>query len=292
MVGLNLLPVSPQIREAFQVDGRLYLRVEGQVFAVFKHQQVTASLEAVSKSVQGYLNQVASSAPGHKPPEALVYVPMGSDPASVGGNTQVSAEFAQSLQVEVLRRAGAPEVNEAEFRYLLDRLVGAALEKIRLEDVEQGKQFQVMLGNMATLSDTMGEVKKLATQSRDERYEAVKHIVEDWERHLEGKEWEGKLGANFLGFGADGDFRYKSTEEKERLRKEHLETLQKGFDELSKSFDGSIPTVTGIRVNQSALSTASSSIRASLKESTARPDWYPLTWPRITVHPLQSGPTP
>src|SRR5262249_58982157 len=92
------------------------------------------------------------------------------------------------------------------------------------------------------------------SKTRQEREARLKKMLEDWERSLDDKKIDVETSAKVaVFFNGTGNFRYAKREERERLRKEYLETLQRGLDEVEKHFKGTIPTLTGIKIEQKGL---------------------------------------
>ena len=65
--------------------------------------------------------------------------------------------------------------------------------------------FQVLIGRMATLQDTMGEIRSMAKMSHQERESRVNQKVEAWDKSQEGEgSLRGGSGITFMGIGAQG----------------------------------------------------------------------------------------
>src|SRR5207249_4889266 len=72
--------------------------------------------------------------------------------------------------------------------------------------------------------------------------------------------------------------------ERERLKKEYLETLQRGLDEVDKKFKGTIPTLTGIRNQQIGQARNFDYVKQQFSQSTFRTGWVQYTWPTMELH--------
>ena len=152
---------------------------------------------------------------------------------------------------------------------------------IQLNQVEDQRRFQVLIGHMATLQDTMGEIRSLATKSIKDRESQIKNYVDNWDKSQDGKDVSGGGGVNILGIaGAQGGGGERTEHEREQAKKQLTEALNKAADELDKSFQGRVPTVAGIKLDQAAFTQASSSLSATFEHDQFRVDYVTFTWPR------------
>jgi WD40 repeat protein len=295
-VPLDLLPQNIAALQAANADPVVlrdtYLKLSGQMKARFEKQQYLANFHVVQAAVTALQSNLKSiQATGQPAPEVLVQVPVGGE---VEGRTAVTAAFSQSLVASISVREGA-DVNPGLLNDLTERVLGRILSQVELAHAEDAKRVAVMLGNTATLSATVGEIKSLATQTRAEREKQLKAALDEMEaRHSgERRDYKGSLGVEYgvktvLG-GAGGKIQaeaeYKNATEEDRAnrRKQELETLNRGLDELAKHFDGRLPTLTGIRFDQKALDESLKVVQVELQQSSFTTGWSQHEWTGIKL---------
>jgi hypothetical protein len=124
-------------------------------------------------------------------------------------------------------REGA-NVNLGLLNELAERVLGRILGPIAVAQAEDGKRVAVMLGNLATLSATVGEIRTLAKQTRAEREEQLKTALDEMEAQRTGRksEYKGSVGVRFgvLGGKVEGAYANASEEEKATRRKQERKT--------------------------------------------------------------------
>ncbi len=261
-----------------------YLKLSGQMKARFEKQQYIANFEVVQTAVASLQNELRSIQPTGQPaPEAFVQVPVG---GTVEGKTAVTAAFSQYLIGSISVRDGA-NVNLGLVNELAERVLGRILSQVELGQMDDGKRVAVMLGDRATLSATVGEIKALAKQTKAEREDKLKAALDDMEARRTGQssEYKGSVAANFGPIGGKIDAAYANATEEEKAvrRKQELETLNRGLDELAKRFDGRLPTVSGIQFDQKALDESVKAVQVELQQNSFSTGWDQHDWSAIKL---------
>ena len=266
----------------------VYLRIDGSMRAEFRTNQYRANFSVVRRELTGLQTRLRSISPSAKePPEAFVQVPSG---GSVEDDRSVESIVAQYIVGEISVRKGQ---DPRFIQELTERVLSRVLEKVRLDSLEDKKRVAVLLGNQVTVAATVGEIKALARQTRAQREKELKTALDDWEARQRGeeREYRGSLGVeasfgNRLigGRGAvkvDAAMRKKLEEANARRRKQTLESVNRGLDEMKKHFAGTIPTLTGIQFTQKGKLTSFGTNDVELSGSTFERGWSQHQWPAL-----------
>ena len=278
IAGLQAVNAEPvQLRET-------YLKLSGQMKARFEKQQYLANFQVVSAAVTSLQNDLKSAQPtGQSAPEVFLQVPLG---GTVDGKAAATAAFSQYLVGSISVREGA-NINAGLLSEFSERVLGRVLSQVELKRTEDTKRVSVMFGNMATLSATVGEIKTLANATKTEREKQLKSALDEMEAQRTGRksEYSGSVGVRFGPLGGKVEAGYgKATEdEKATRRKEELETLNRGIDELAKHFDGRLPTLTGVRFDQKALDESMQAVQVELQQNVFTSGWSQHDWTGIKL---------
>ena len=288
VVILDLLPENIAALQAANAEPVLlrgaYLKLSGQMKARFEKQQYVANFQVVQTAVASLQNDLKSIQPTGLPaPEVFVQVPVG---GTVEGKSAVTAAFSQYLIGTISVREGAI-VNLGLVNELTERVLGRILSQLELKELEDGKRVAVMLGDRATLSATVGEIKALAKQTKAEREDKLKAALDDMESRRSGQknEYMGSVATQFGPIGGKVDAAYANAtdDEKTAQRKQELETLNRGLDELAKHFDGRLPTLSGIQFDQKALDASVKAIQVELQQNSFTTGWSQHDWAGIKL---------
>ena len=235
-----------------------YLKLSGQMKVQFEKQQYLANFQVVHTALTSLQSDLKSiQQKGQTAPDFFVQVPVG---GQAEGKAAVRAAFSKYLVDSISLREGA-NVNSGLVGELTDRILNHLLSQVELGEAENHKRVAVMLGNRATLSATVGEIRTLTKKTKTERQNHLQAAFDDMDARRTGQksEYKESLAVNFGLIGGKiekGPYAKATEEEKTNRRKQQLETLNRGLDELAKHFDGRLPTLTGIHFDQKALDTA------------------------------------
>ena len=284
----DLLPENIAALQAANAEPVLlrdaYLKLSGQMKARFEKQQYLVNFEVVQTAVASLQNDLKSIQPTGQPaPEAFVQVPAG---GTVEGKTAVTKAFSQYLIGSISVRDGA-NVNLGLVNELAERVLSRMLSQVELAQMDDGKRVAVMLGDRATLSATVGEIKTLAKQTKAEREEKLKAALDGMEARRSGQksEYKGSVSAQFGPIGGKVNAAYANATEDEKTtrRKQELESLNRGLDELAKHFDGRLPTLSGIQFDQKALDESIKAIQVELQGNSFTTGWDQHDWSAIKL---------
>jgi WD40 repeat protein len=148
----------------------------------------------------------------------------------------------------------------------------------------------VLLSQQAALTATVGELRKISLKDRKEREAVLNTLLDNWEAEQSGKRRAGQvnLQAEFhtLGFGLRGAVAGSAEESAQQARgqwrKEQIETLHRCLDDLSNHFEGRLPILTGISLEQKNLLDVGRNLEAEIKQGIFTIGWAEYRWPGLS----------
>ena len=267
-----------------------YLHIEGTMRVRFEREMYQANFTLVSQSLTNLQNRLRSITPSvREAPELLVHVPIGGEVEQARSSNTV---FTQFLIGTINVREGADR-DLGAVQQLTERVLGKVLQQVLLNDLEDKKRVAVLLGDHVTLSATVGEVRALSRQTREERDQQVKSSLDHWEssRRGEDREYKGSLGIDVnlplvpvsVDTKLEGSVKKSLEQEQARRRQEALDVVNRGLDEVEKHFAGRIPTLSGIQFDQKGLASSLGQIELELKQNTFTTGWSHHEWPAVPL---------
>ncbi|HVS38308.1 MAG TPA: hypothetical protein VMS17_22310 [Gemmataceae bacterium] len=289
--GTIILELLPENIAALQAANRepvvlqaTYLKLSCQMKARFEQRQYIANFDEVQNAVASLQNDLKSIQPAAlAAPAAFVEVPIG---GKVEERSAVVAAFSQHLVASIGVRSGA-NVNLGLVNELAEHVLDRILTQVELAQMADDKRIAVMLSDRATLSASVGEIKTLAKQTRSEREDKLKAALDDTEARRTGQSSNYK-GSIVVLFGplpgkVDGEYGNRREEEKIAQRKQEVETLNRGLDQLGMYFEGRMPTPSGIQFNTEALDESVKKFRFELEENRFTIGWDQHDWAGIKL---------
>jgi WD40 repeat protein len=194
----------------------------------------------------------------------------------------------QTLELQILTRQDFHD--RATVNYLMQRLLDHALTQAKLSDEQDNKVVTVLLSQQAALTATVGELRKISLKDRKEREAVLNTLLDNWEAEQSGKRRAGQvnLQAEFytLGFGLRGAVAGSAEESAQQARgqwrKEQMETLHRCLDDLSNHFEGRLPILTGISLEQKNLLDVGRNLEAEIKQGIFTIGWAEYRWPGLS----------
>jgi sugar lactone lactonase YvrE len=273
----------------------VYLRIEGLLRARFERLQYQSNFTLVSQALTNLQNHLRSITPdGREAPKVLLYVPVGGE---VEQTRSAGTVFTQYLVGTIHIREGTdPNHDLGAIQELADRVLQRVLEQVRLNDLDDKKRVALLLGDQAALTATVGEIRTLAAQSREERDQQLTSALDDSEatRSGQSREYTGKIGLDDIlplpaPLPASGEVKggLKKTVEQDqaRRRREVLEAVNRGLEEVGKHFGGRLPTLSGIQFDQKGLTSSLGQVELELKQHTFTTGWSHHEWPAVRLIP-------
>jgi hypothetical protein len=266
----------------------LRLRIQGPFQSRMELLQLLASVKLVQTRLAELQNQLRPKTIPNAPSPSLLIVP----PVATGGHAQQQFEtrdlLVQTLELQILTRQDFHD--RATVNYLMQRLLDHALTQAKLSDEQDNKVVTVLLSRQAALTATVGELRKISLKDRKEREAVLNTLLDNWEAEQSGKRRAGQvnLQAEFytLGFGLRGAVAGSAEESAQQARaqwrKEQMETLHRCLDDLSNHFEGRLPTLTGISLEQKNLLDVGRNLEAEIKQSKFTVGWAEYRWPGLS----------
>jgi len=262
----------------------LRLRVEGPFQSRMEQLQLQASLRTVQSRLAELQNQLRPKTIANAMPPSLLVVP----PAATEGHAQQRLQardlLVQTLELQILTRQDFHD--RAAVNYLMQRLLDHALAEAKLSQEQDNKVVTVLLNQQATLTATIGELRKISLKDRKERESVLNTLLDNWEAEQRGERVQSNLQAEIRTFFVGGKGAIsaeKSTQQASgQRRKEQLETLHRSLDDLSNHFEGRVPTLTAISLGQENLLDVGRKLEAEIKQSKFTVGWAEYRWPALS----------
>jgi WD40 repeat protein len=288
---------------------QLYLQVHGPLRARLEQQQVIASVTALRQSYRQLLNKIQ---PKHATvSEYLLFVPVATGTAQQ--EFRLEELLLQQLSVQLAVRQDLPAKDRAVAESILRKLLELTVKEIEHEQIKDQQTVTVMLGQQAQITATLGEIRELASASRQEREQKLSEaLARAYGYQLkESQQSESKsdtqkeqsrgvslsVSAHYWGVGGSvsGGYSqsdstksssassYKSLKDLQQTEqyKQSLENFQRGLDELQQSFKGERKTLSGIALDQKSLDQSVSQLQGEYKQTQFITDWYRYDWPLL-----------
>jgi WD40 repeat protein len=291
---------------------QLYLQVHGPLRARLEQQQVIASVTALRQSYRQLLNKIQ---PKHATvSEYLLFVPVATGTAQQ--EFRLEELLLQQLSVQLAVRRDLPAKDRAVAESILRKLLELTVKEIEHEQIKDQQTVTVMLGQQAQITATLGEIRELASASRQQREQKLSEaLARAYGYQLkESQQSESKsdtqkeqsrgvslsVSAHYWGVGgsisggypqsdseksssASSNKSFKDFQQTEQY-KQSLEYFQRGLDELQQTFKGERKTLSGIALNQDSLKQSFSQLEGEYKQSQFITDWYRYDWPLLPVN--------
>jgi hypothetical protein len=275
-----------------------FLRITGSMKARFERTQYEANFDVLRTAVTDLQHHLSSLTPSSRQaPEVFVQVPQGGNVAS---ETNITTVMSQYLVGTISVRQGSADKDYAAVQELASRFLGQLRTQINFHDLDDSKRVAVLMSNNATLSATVGDIKELASQTKEQREKQLDIAMEEAEnRRSRAKHgFKGKIGIDYsegggvLSLGSlamrvagqvSGEMTKKIEDERANQRNQQLATLNRDLDELGKFFKGQLPTLTGIRFDQKGLDETFKTLKGQFekKEFTVGPSQ--VSWPVVRL---------
>jgi hypothetical protein len=266
----------------------LRLRIEGPFQSRMEQLQLLGSVKFVQTRLADLQNQLRPKTIPNAPSPSLLIVPL----VAAGGHAQQRSKIrdllVQTLEVQILTREDFQ--HHPGVIYLMQRLLDHALTQAKLSDEQDNKVVTVLLSQQAALTATVGELRKISLKDRKEREAVLNTLLDNWEAEQSGKSRKGEVNVQAeyrtLAFGVRGAVAGSAEESAQQARaqwrKEQIETLHRCLDDLSNHFEGRLPTLTGISLEQKNLLEVGRNLEAEIKQGIFTIGWAEYRWPGLS----------
>lgn len=228
----------------------------------FERLELDAQVKYLRATIDDFRKRVGSAvdSPGASPD---VIVSLGGTGAAETRN-QLRSMLVQSLQVTVSTRQGVAEQPLMPF---LEKAVDSMMKSSELDMKNDHQRVTFLMNNQVTLSATLGEIKRLSKLDEKSRTEAVQKATDHYHATRTGKTsaYVGNLHVGLVSLG--GGHTKGTTEQDENRVKEQTQNQKAAFDKVLQEFDGKVPTLSGIRVDDETLASSSKQIETQFKQS-------------------------
>ena len=245
---LNILPTG-QIKVKFE-----RLEMDGQV------SYLRATIDDFQKRVGSMVNPDSKQSPD-------VIIPLGNS-----GNAEIknklSSMLRQSLQVTVSTRQGGTDLPLMPF---LEKAIDGMLESSKVDMQIDQQRATFLLDNQVTITSTIGEIKNLSRLDEKKRSDLLKKASDHYyaSRKDQKSNYTGSLNVGYMGYsvGLNGGRSNSAVDDNENHIKEQKEQQKEAFDKLLSEFDGKVPTLTGIKIDDLSLTSSTKQIEARFQQN-------------------------
>jgi predicted nucleic acid-binding Zn-ribbon protein len=273
------------------------LSIKGLFYCRFETTQLDHELSVIEDALVELRNRIKPRNPKLGQPRLFACLPVRAD-SELGQNLSLRQVVSTLIQIEIRERGESLQVQKsAVVESLLERLLSIVVRRIDLSEQNDNTVVCLLIGQQATITGTIGEIKKLSHEKKEERQKRLKKLLEDWDAHKQRdsqQKWDATLEIDFLPTPVRGkmipipvpDVKFqgqKKDQEQEKLQRHEqlIDLFEKALDELKGDFEGRVPVVTGIRLDQDSLNDRVQLLKAKIKEirvteGRARYEWQPL----------------
>jgi parallel beta-helix repeat protein len=260
--------------------GDVQAEVVGLVQARLEKQLLQAQLGLVQQQWVQLRNRLRPQGESLGEPQVLVAVPLREGQSQ---ESLLQGWLWQQWSVELKVRAG---VEAEHVRYVLEQLVGLVREEVKLGSMGEQQVVSVLLGQQVGLTGTVGEIRKLARTRGQEREAQVEALVKQYRDYQQGNKQAVGGGVRILGFSSGGYVSEESNRREVQSDEQLGKDLQRGLDYLQEHFEGRVPVVTGIRLDQESVGQRVKQLQGQVNVSQFITAWITHTWPAL---PLWAG---
>lgn len=255
---LSVLPTG-QMKVKFE-----RLEMDGQV------SYLRATIDDFRKRVGSIVNPSTNQTPD-------LVIPLGAGGTAEIKN-QLSSMLRQSLQVTVSTRQGGADLPLMPF---LEKAIDSMLELSKIDMQNDQQRAAFLLENQVTINSTIGEIKRVSKLDEKSRTDALKRASDHYyaNRKDQKSNYTGSLNVGYLGdylkvgainlkVGATSGVEKIKSEENDSRIIEEKEQQKQAFDKLLQEFDGKVPTLSGIKIDDTSLTSSTKQIETRFQQNT------------------------
>ena len=199
-----------------------------------------------------------------------VIIPLGNS-GNAEVKNQLSSMLRQSLQVTVSTRQGSADSPLMPF---LEKAIESMLELSKLDMQNDQQRASFLLENQVTITSTLGEIKKLSKLDDKGRSDALKKASDHYyaSRKDQKSNYTGNLNVgylkDYLKVGLTAGAENSKLEENDSRIKDEKDQQKHAFDKLLQEFDGKVPTLSGIKIDDTSLVSSTKQVEARFQQNT------------------------
>jgi parallel beta-helix repeat protein len=257
--------------------GDVQAEVVGLVQARLEKQLLQAQLHLMQQQWTQLRNRLRPQGSSLGEPQVLVAVPLREGQSQ---ESLLQGWLWQQWSVELKVRAG---VEAEHVRYVLEQLVGLVREEVKLGSMGEQQVVSVLLGQQVGLTGTVGEIRKLARTRGQEREAQVEALVKQYRDYQQGNKQAVGGGVRILRFSSGGYVSEESNRREVQSDEQLGKDLQRGLDYLQEHFEGRVPVVMGIRLDQESVGQRVKQLQGQVNVSQFITAWITHTWPALRL---------
>jgi parallel beta-helix repeat protein len=188
----------------------------------------------------------------------------------------------QQFTLEVKTRAG---VETEHVRYILEKLLDRSFERMNAGSLDEQKVVSVLLNQQVALTGAMGEIRKLARSEGKEREQQVEKLVKQFRAAQQGQKVELGGSVRIFSFATSGHVAEEHTQGQAASDEQLQKQLHRLLDQLQEHFEGKVPVLPALRLDQDSLAQSRKQLEGEIKSSQFTTAWITHRWPelRLTV---------
>ena len=199
--------------------------------------------------------------------QAVLFVPVGGDVAHAGSFDDL---FERSMQFEIETRAGsAGKQPDADLvKMFIASAIGQFEKKVQLTDQAQDTMVSFLMSNGVRVTTPIGDVKKITDYFKTERDRKTHDLFEHLSREHTKVDVDTEASIDLLDLiGGSGKVAVDYDHMTEDQQKQVRDTFSHDLDEMAKTVDGSLPSVTTMNLSDLERISAGGYFRASLESA-------------------------
>jgi parallel beta-helix repeat protein len=261
------------------------LEVLGPLHARLETQMLQANVRLVEEQLAQLRNRLRPADRSLGEPQVLLL------PSLAGGQSQQSELHRllwQQFTLEVKTRAG---VEAEHVRYILEKLLDRSFERMNAGSLDEQKVVSVLLNQQVTLTGVMGEIRKLARSEGKEREQQVEKLVKQFRAAQQGQKVELGGSVRIFSFATSGHVAEENMQAQAASDEQLQKQLHRLLDHLQEHFEGKVPVLPALRLDQDSLAQSRKQLEGEIKSSQFTTAWITHRWPelRLTVPPVSNN---
>jgi|GEM_PF-1077540 len=244
----------------------------GQMKVKFERLEMDAQVSYLKATIDDFRKRVGSMVNSATNQSPDVIIPLGNS-GNAEIKNQLSSMLRQSLQVTVSKRQGT----DLPLMPFLEKAVDSMLESSKLDMQNDQQRVSFLLENQVTITSTLGEIKRLSKLDEKQRSNLIKEASDHYysTRKEQKSNYTGGLNVGYLGYsvGVTGGAENTKLEETDMQIKEEKEQQKKAFDKLVQEFDAKVPTLSGIQIDDTSLTSSTKQMEIRFQQNSFKVDY-------------------
>ena len=261
----------------------LFVLPTGQMKVKFERLQMEGQVTYLKATINDFRKRVGSMVNPATNQSPDVIIPLGNN-GNAEIKNQLSSMLRQSLQVTVSTRKDSADLPLMPF---LEKAIDSMLESSKVDSQNDQQRASFLLENQVTITSTLGEIKKLSKLDEKDRSDVLKKASDHYyaSRKDQKSNYTGGLNVGYLGnsVGVTGSAGNSKLEENDSRIKEEKDQQKQAFDKLLQEFDGKVPTLSGIKIDDTILDSSTKQFQAKFQQNTFFVDYTLQRFSKIAL---------